>query len=190
MKKSDVSQANVVLATHFLSKVFPDYDWSHPTPDMKDTAARFFAQLVELTSPESVEFTVFPNEAEFDEMVTVGPIDFTSVCAHHIIPFIGRAWVSYIPGQNLCGLSKLARVVKETAKGLWMQEELTQNIANNLQGKLKPFGLGVVLKAEHMCMTVRGVQSPGTQTTTSSMKGVYLDPNKQARQEFLSFIKD
>lgn len=152
------------------------------------TPARFVKMLRELTTPEEFEFTTFPNEDAVDEIVTVQDIPFVSLCNHHVVPFVGLAHVGYIPGDHLVGLSKFARVVRHYAKSLQVQERLTQQVADYLERELQPAGVAVVLEAEHMCMTIRGVQTPGTKTTTSSMKGAFADHSKTAKDEFLRII--
>lgn len=167
----------------------PGYDWAN-SQHLGNTPERFIRTLKELATPLDFNFTVFDNVEKVDEMVIVGPVDFTSLCAHHLLPFTGHAWVGYLPSGKLAGLSKLARAVKAHSRGLWVQEDLNQFIANYLESKLMPMGVGVVMKAEHTCMTIRGVMSTGSMTTTSAMKGVFLDPERGARQEFLDLIKD
>jgi GTP cyclohydrolase I len=108
------------------------------------------------------------------------------MCAHHLIPFVGYAHIGYIPDGQIVGLSKFARLVKSYARDLTVQEDLTDVICQRIEQELIPKGTAVVMKAEHMCMTIRGVQSPGTLTTTSKMTGVFLDATKGARQEFLT----
>jgi GTP cyclohydrolase IA len=152
------------------------------------TPQRFAKMLHELTTPEHFEFTVFDNDG-CDEMVTVGPIPFTALCSHHIIPFMGNAWVAYIPNQCIVGLSKIPRAVINISKGLWAQEQLTAAIADYLEKQLEPVGVAVVMKAEHLCMTIRGVQVPGALTTTSAMRGAFGEHDKLARAEFLEFIR-
>jgi GTP cyclohydrolase IA len=156
-----------------------------------DTPKRMVKALTQLTTREPFNFTTFPNEgsSKVDEMITLGPIPFYTLCAHHVVPFFGNAWVSYVPDEKIAGLSKFARAVRWSAKGLWVQEALTQEIANMLETELKPHGVAVVLKAEHMCMAMRGVQVPGVITTTSAMKGVYADHQRTAKAEFLESIK-
>ena len=153
---------------------------------LKDTPTRMVRMLRELTHADAFKFTTFPST--HDEMIVVGPVQFYSLCAHHIIPFFGTAHVAYIPQGKIAGLSKLARSVRYYSRGLWTQEDLTWTIAEVIEEVLEPIGTAVVMKAEHLCMAMRGVQSPGTMTTTSIMRGVFLDPNKAARHEFLSLI--
>lgn len=163
--------------------------WDRTPQDHRaDTPARFVKALKEMTTREEFKFTTFP--ASSSDMVTLGPIPFYTLCAHHVVPFHGNAYISYVPGERLAGLSKFARAVQWCAKGLWVQEELTTEIANFLIEKLQPNGVGVVLKAEHMCMSMRGVRQPGVVTTTSAMAGVYADHERTAKAEFLQFIQD
>lgn len=154
----------------------------------RGTAARFVRMLSELTTPEEFEFTCFPNEDKVDEMVIVKDIPFVSVCNHHIVPFVGVAHIGYIPDKKIVGLSKFARVVRFYAKQLQVQERLTDQVANFLEENLAPVGVAVVMEAEHMCMTIRGVQTPGSKTITSSMKGVFGDHERTAKAEFLNRI--
>ena len=145
--------------------------------------------IQDLTTSEEFEFTTFPNELKKDEMVVVKDIPFVSLCAHHLIPFSGYAHIGYIPVKVIAGLSKFPRAVKFWSRGLWTQEDLTDAIAYYLDEMLEgPLGLGVMMEAEHMCMTIRGVQAPGVKTITSTMLGAFLDPEKQARAEFFRHV--
>lgn len=132
-------------------------------------------------------FTVF--ESECDEMIIVKDMTFVSLCEHHLFPFTGTAHVSYIPQGKIAGLSKIARTVRGMSRGLWTQEHLTIAIADFLTDKLGPLGVGVVMEAEHTCMTIRGVKAPGSKTITSAMRGVYRDNNNNARAEFLGLLR-
>jgi GTP cyclohydrolase I len=154
--------------------------------DLTNTPARWLKMMEELTTPEDFTFTTF--ESDHDEMILASPIPFYSLCSHHIIPFIGSAHVAYIPQGKIAGLSKLARTVQYFMKGLWVQEDLTATIADYLVNRLDPLGVAIVMRAEHLCMTIRGAQSPGTQTTTSVMRGVFADHSRQARAEFLRLV--
>jgi GTP cyclohydrolase I len=151
----------------------------------KDTPRRFVQMLKELTTPEPIKWTVFPSEG-IDEMITVRDIPFTSVCEHHVIPFLGMAHIGYIPDQLLPGLSKTARVVQHFAKRLQVQERLTRQVADFLDYQLRPHGVIVVMDAEHLCMTVRGVQVPGAKTRTTAVKGRFADHERTAKAEFMS----
>ena len=162
----------------------------HRTPEdhRAETPRRYVKALEQLTKREPFSFTTFP--AQSPDMVTLGPIPFYTLCAHHIVPFYGNAWISYVPDAKLAGLSKFARAVKYCAKGFWVQEELTSEIMNFLVKHLDPLGVGVVMKAEHMCMAMRGVQQPGVITTTSAMYGVYADHKRTAKAEFMGLIRN
>jgi GTP cyclohydrolase I len=152
----------------------------------ESTPSRFAKMLLEMTTPEEFDFTTFSSTG--DNMVTLGPISFYSLCAHHVVPFFGQAYVGYVPDGKLVGLSKIPRAVQQLSKGLWVQEELTVAIADFLENKLDPKGVAVVMKGEHLCMAMRGVKAPGVQTTTSAMLGVFADHERLARMEFLNLI--
>jgi GTP cyclohydrolase I len=136
-------------------------------------------------TPQPFEATTFPNEDGYDELVIARAIPFHSLCMHHLLPFHGVAHVGYLPGERIIGLSKLARVVELFARDLQIQERLTMQIADWLQSELRPRGAGVVLEAEHMCMSMRGVCKPGSRTVTSALRGAVRD-DARARQEFLT----
>lgn len=155
-------------------------------PGLVDTPRRVAAAYAEMLEPTPFQLTTFPNEG-YDEMVVAREIPFNSLCMHHMLPFIGVAHVAYIPDERIVGLSKLARVVEMFARRLQIQEGLTTQIANCLQDNLAPKGVGVVIEAEHMCMTLRGVQKPGTRTVTSALLGKMRE-DARTRQEFLSLI--
>jgi GTP cyclohydrolase I len=133
-----------------------------------------------------IKWKEFPTET--DEMIIVEKIPFVSVCNHHVLPFSGYAHVAYVPDNSMAGLSKFARVVKHFARQLQVQERLTADVIDFLEERLQPAGIGVVLRAEHMCMTIRGTQSPGTMTTTSAMRGVFAEHDRTAKAEFLQMI--
>lgn len=162
--------------------------WSRTSEDHRaNTPKRFVAALKEMTTREPFNFTTFPAKSQ--NMVVVAPIPFYSLCAHHVLPFHGTAAVGYVPGDQVAGISKLARTVQQIAKGFHVQEELTEEIAAFLASKLDPLGVAVQLKAEHLCMAMRGVQVAGALTTTATMAGVFADHNKTAKAEFMEAIK-
>jgi len=152
---------------------------------LRDTPRRMANAYAELLSPEPFDATTFPNEDGYDELVLMRDIPFHSLCEHHLMPFVGVAHVSYLPGERIVGLSKLARVVDHFARDLQVQERMTTQIAGWLQAELAPKGVGVVLEAEHMCMSLRGAAKPGTRTVTSALHGLVRD-DPRTRQEFLA----
>jgi GTP cyclohydrolase I len=155
-------------------------------PQEEKTPERFVRMLREMTTPVPFEFTVF--KAEDRNMVTEIGIPFTSLCRHHVLPFTGIAHIAYVPNAQMAGLSKLARAVQSLASSLQTQEQLTAGIADFLEKKLEPVGVGVIMEAEHLCMTVRGVRAPGVVTRTAAMRGCFADHKKTAKAEFLSSI--
>jgi GTP cyclohydrolase IA len=155
------------------------------TEGLSETPRRMAAAYAELLTPEPFNLTTFPNDEDYDELVVVRDIEFQSLCMHHVLPFHGVAHVAYLPAERILGLSKLARVVDLFARDLQVQERLTTQIAGWLQAHLQPKGVGVVLEAEHLCMSLRGVQKPGAKTVTSALHGLVRD-DPRTRAEFLS----
>lgn len=154
---------------------------------VRETPRRVAKAYAELLTPRPFNPTTFPNDEGYDELVIVGEIPFQSLCAHHLLPFQGTAHVAYLPGERLVGLSKLARVVELYSRRLQLQERLTTQVADWLEEHLQPRGVGVVLEAEHLCMSLRGVQTAGANTVTSALRGLVRD-DPRTRQEFLSLI--
>jgi GTP cyclohydrolase I len=152
---------------------------------LRDTPRRMARMYAELLTPPPFEPTTFPNDGGYDELVVATGIPFHSMCEHHLLPFVGVAHIGYLPGERIIGLSKLARLVELYARSLQVQERLTTQIAGWLDQHLAPRGVGVVLEAEHMCMSLRGVQKPGARTVTSALHG-HLRDDQRTRQEFLS----
>ncbi|HKQ02032.1 MAG TPA: GTP cyclohydrolase I FolE [Actinomycetes bacterium] len=150
-----------------------------------DTPRRVAASYAELLTPTPFTPTTFPNDEGYDELVLVRAIPFASLCQHHLLPFTGVAHVGYLPAGRILGLSKLARVVELFAHRLQLQERLTTQVADWLQAQLAPKGVGVVLEAEHLCMSLRGVQAAGARTVTSALHGL-LRTDPRSRQEFLA----
>jgi GTP cyclohydrolase IA len=154
-------------------------------PQLSETPHRIAAAYAELLTPLPFHPTTFPNEDHYDELVLVRSIPFHSLCMHHLLPFHGVAHVGYLPAERIVGLSKLARVVDLCARSLQVQERLTTQIADWIQDELAPKGVGVVLEAEHSCMSLRGVQKTGATTVTSALHGLVRD-DPRTRQEFLA----
>jgi GTP cyclohydrolase IA len=152
---------------------------------LRETPRRIASLYAELLTPASFSPTTFPNDGGYDELVVATQLPFHSLCEHHLLPFVGVAHVGYLPGERIIGLSKLARVVDWFARSLQVQERLTAQIADWLDERLQPKGVGVVIEAEHLCMSLRGVQKPGTHTITSTLHGLVRD-DARTRQEFLS----
>jgi len=142
---------------------------------------------LELLSPREFRMTTFPNDEEYDELVLVKGIPVQSVCEHHLLPFLGVAHVAYLPGDRILGLSKIARVVEMFARRPQVQERLTQQVADWLDRELRPRGVGVVVEAEHTCMTLRGVRAGGALTRTSALTGA-LRENDATRAEFFAVL--
>ena len=138
-----------------------------------------------MLTPREFDLTTFPNDEHYDELVLAKSIPVHSLCEHHMLPFTGVAHVGYLPGERILGLSKLARVVELFARDLQVQERLTVQVGNWLQEHLDPKGVGVVIEAEHMCMSLRGVEAMGSRTITSSVRGL-LREDPRSRQEFFA----
>ena len=151
----------------------------------RGTPRRVAAAYAELLTPRSFSLTTFPNDEGYDELVLARDIPFHSLCQHHMLPFKGIAHVGYLPGERILGLSKLARVVELFARDLQVQERLTKQVADWLQDQLGPKGVGVVMEAEHLCMSLRGVQVDGSRTVTSALHGL-LRTDPRSRAEFFA----
>jgi GTP cyclohydrolase I len=152
---------------------------------LRETPRRMAAALAEMLTPLQFEATTFPNDGGYDELVVAQSIPFHSLCEHHLLPFHGVAHIGYLPGARIIGLSKLGRVVDLFARRLQVQERMTVQIAEWLAEQLSPKGIGVVLEAEHLCMSLRGVGKPGARTVTSALQGLVRD-DPRTRQEFLA----
>ena len=155
---------------------------------LEETPRRVAEAYAELLTPQPFRATTFPNDEGYDELIVARAIPFHSLCMHHLLPFQGVAHVGYLPGERIIGLSKLGRVVEFFSRDLQIQERLTTQVADWLQRELEPKGVGVVLEAEHMCMSLRGVQKLGATTVTSALRGLVRD-DARTRQEFLALTK-
>ncbi len=157
---------------------------STASESLRGTPGRMARAYAELFTPRPFDLTTFPNDEGYDELVLARRIPVRSVCEHHLLPFVGTAHVGYLPGARILGLSKLARVVEHFACRPQVQERLTKQVADWLQDHLEPKGVGVVIEAEHSCMTLRGVQATGSSTMTSTLLGL-LRSDARSRSEFL-----
>jgi GTP cyclohydrolase IA len=179
---TDLAAAEQAAAA-FLVALGVDLD----TESLAATPARMARAYAEMFSPRPFDLTTFPNDAKYDELIIARSLPVQSVCEHHLLPFLGVAHVGYLPGERILGLSKLARVVELFSRRPQVQERLTQQVADWLQDQLAPRGVGVVVEAEHLCMTVRGVQVPGATTVTSALHG-QLRSDAASRAEFFTLI--
>lgn len=170
-----------IAATAFLRALGLDLD----SDGMRETPRRMASAYAELLTPRPFDLTTFANDEGYDELVLARDIPIRSMCEHHLLPFIGVAHIGYLPGSRILGLSKLARVVELFAHGPQVQERLTKQISDWLDRNLEPRGVGVVIDAEHLCMTIRGVQATGSHTLTSALAGTLRD-DPRSRAEFLA----
>jgi len=162
------------------------------SPHGKDTPQRFLQMLEELTAHKNcdgscIKWKTF--ESPSDEMIIVKKIPYYSVCNHHVVPFYGYAWIGYVPEDKIVGLSKFARVVNHFARRLQVQEELTAQVHGYIHLNMHTKGIMVVMEGEHLCMTLRGAQVPGTMTRTVKTSGVFADHSKTAKAEFMEGIR-
>jgi GTP cyclohydrolase I len=156
--------------------------------NLAETPRRMARALIEMTSGSDFELTTFPNDEGYDELVLVRDIPVQSVCEHHMLPFVGVAHIGYLPGDRILGLSKFARMVDLHARRPQTQERLTKRVSDHLQGELQPRGVGVVIEAEHTCMSLRGARAAGARTTTSALFGLLRD-DPRSRAEFLALTR-
>ena len=159
------------------------------SPDLEETPRRLVHAYAELLSVPEFDLTSFDNAEEYDELVLVRDIPFRSLCEHHLLPFTGVAHVGYLPADRILGLSKLARTVEFFARRAQTQERLTTQVATELEERLLPRGVGVVVEARHTCMTIRGARADGSRTVTSALRG-HLREDPSARAEFLALTRE
>lgn len=157
------------------------------TVSTADSPRRMAHAYAELLTAREFELTTFPNEEGYDELVVVCDIPFQSVCEHHLLPFTGTAHIGYLPGERILGLSKFARVVELFSRRPQVQERLTMQVSDWLDRELSPRGVGVVLEAQHSCMSLRGVKAAGATTRTAALTGAIRN-NPATRAEFLAAI--
>lgn len=177
-------EAAVTAAADLLAALGLDLD----NESLVETPRRMAHALLEMTTPRDFEFTTFANEEDYDELVMVQDIPLQSLCEHHMLPFVGRAHVGYLPGERILGLSKFARMVELHSRQPQTQERMTKQIADHLNDLLQPRGVGVVIEAEHTCMSLRGARASGALTTTSTLLG-QLREDQRSRAEFMSLTR-
>jgi len=170
-----------------ISKLLPHIDEDPDREGLRATPGRYQKFIKEFFEDRPFDLTVFANEG-YDEMVIQTNIAFYSICEHHLLPFFGYGAIAYIPDQKIVGLSKLTRTLTHFSRRLQTQERITTQVAEFLAEKLQPKGIGVVLSGRHLCMEMRGVEKPGTQTTTSCLKGSFKS-NSLTRGEFLQIVQ-
>ena len=156
--------------------------------DMRETPRRLVSAYAEMLTVPDFDLTTFDNGAGYDELVLVRDIPVRSLCEHHLLPFVGVAHVGYLPDDRILGLSKFARLVEFFARRAQTQERLTTQIADHLQERLAPVGVGVVIEAEHSCMSLRGARAAGARTVTSTLRGS-LREDPSSRAEFLALTR-
>lgn len=159
---------------------------------LRDTPRRvadMYAEIFTGLDKDPREHLSVGFEEQHKEMIVLRDIPFTGMCEHHLLPFVGKAHVGYIPAGRIVGLSKLARVVEGFARRPQLQERLTSQIADAIDDAIRPTGVGVVIEAQHFCMIMRGVKKPGSVMVTSAMRGLFRN-NPPTRSEFLGFIRD
>jgi GTP cyclohydrolase I len=183
--ETDEIQALIEQLLGFLGED-PSREGLLKTPERVAKAFRFFTQGYQQDVDEVLNGALY--SVKYDEMVLVRDIDFFSLCEHHLLPFYGKCHVAYIPNEYVVGLSKIPRLVEVFSRRLQVQERLTVQIAETLQEKLKPQGVAVVIEARHLCMMMRGVETPNAAAVTSSMHGVFLNQQK-TREELLELIR-
>jgi GTP cyclohydrolase I len=176
----DLAAAEVAAAA-FLCALGVSLD----SESLRGTPGRMARAYAELFTPRPFDLTTFPNDEGYDELVLARNIPLRSVCEHHLLPFVGTVHIGYLPGERILGLSKLARIAEHFACRPQLQERLTKQIADWLNDQLHPRGVGVVIEAEHSCMTLRGVQAAGSTTVTSTLLGT-LREDSRSRQEFFA----
>ena len=187
VRRAGTRQADIEEAARAAQDFLEALGVACDSPSMARSAVRMAEAYAEMLTPRNFEMTTFDNDEGYDQLVLVKAIPVQSVCEHHLLPFLGLAHVAYLPADRILGLSKVARVVEMFARRPQVQERLTQQVAGWLDTHLRPKGVGVVVEAEHTCMTLRGVRASGALTRTSALAGV-LREDASARAEFFAVL--
>ena len=174
------------LDTEKIRETLKECDWEFCEEEVENTPDRI-KRFMEEWDDSDFNFTMFENP-DYNEMVILKDIEFSSICAHHLLPFHGKGHIGYVPDKKICGISKLARALDKFAHKPQTQEKLTQELADFLEEKLEPQGLMIVLEAQHDCMRIRGIKKKNSQMVTSVIRGVFKEQDK-TRKEFLELIK-
>lgn len=157
--------------------------------ELKNTPRRVAKFYREMKSKDNFKFTIFKNPG-YDQMIILKDIDFGSLCSHHLLPFMGKAHIGYIPKGKICGVSKLARALDKFASRPQLQERLTNELADFLMEQLDPIGVMVVVEAQHCCMSIRGVKSRSSKMVTSAVRGCFRHNDYKSKEEFLKLVRD
>jgi GTP cyclohydrolase I len=165
----------------------PDREGLRSTPGRVVKAYEFLTSGYARDPKDAINGALFTEE-DYQEMILCKDLDFYSLCEHHLLPFMGKAHVAYIPNRKIVGLSKMARMVEIFARRLQVQERMTTQIAQTLMSEIDPLGVAVVLEAEHLCMRMRGIEKQNSYVTTSAMLGVFRT-NVETRQEFMQLLR-
>jgi GTP cyclohydrolase I len=181
----EASPVDLVAAEQAVEALLRALGQDADSEHLRDTPRRVAAAYAELLTAGQFDLTTFPNDEGYNELVLARDIPFRSLCEHHLLPFHGVAHIGYLPGERIVGLSKLARVLEHFARGLQVQERLTRQIADCLMDSLRAEGVAVVLEAEHLCMSLRGVRATGSRTMTSALLGLHRQ-DAATRQEFFA----
>jgi GTP cyclohydrolase I len=179
------SRLDVAAAERAVADLLVSLGADPSSEGLRETPRRVAHAFAEFLTPRPFDLTSFPNDDGYDELIVARDIPVQSLCQHHLLPFKGVAHVGYLPGERIIGLSKLARVLELFARDLQIQERLTCQVADWLNEQVRPEGVGVVVEADHCCMTLRGVRAHGSTTVTSALRGAVRD-DSSTRQEFLS----
>ena len=191
-KEEEYDSKNIESLKEHYSKVLeligedPSREGLIKTPERVAKAMQFLTQGYEMNATEILQSAIFSED--YSQMVLVKEIEFYSLCEHHLLPFLGKAHIAYIPDGNIVGLSKLPRGVDAFSRRLQVQERLTNEIRDCIQDTLKPKGVAVVMEARHLCMQMRGVEKQSSITTTSAFSGAFLESEK-TRLEFINLIR-